>query len=98
MSHEEFYMDKDNSPSGSRSMADAAAERKPVGSALTSPDRKDAPGQAGHEKTGHEKVRNPDAELHFEKEAETLYEDGLDIKESSDLLYGAHGTSWGMKP
>ncbi len=91
-------MNQDNSRGGSRSMIDTAAERKPPDSALTSSDQKDTRDHAGHEKAGHEKARNPDAELHFEKKAGTLYEDGLDIKEDSDLLYGAHGTSWGIKP
>ena len=90
-------MSKDNSPSGSRSAADAVAERKPRGSALKGSDQKDAPEHAGDEKSGHEKARNADAELHFGKDR-TLYEDGLETKEDSALLYGAHGTSWGIKP
>lgn len=86
-------MSMDNSLSGSRSTAETAADCKPPGSALEGSEQKDAPDHAGQQK-----VRNPDAELHFEKKGKTLYDDGLDIEESSDLLYGAHGTSWGIKP
>lgn len=90
-------MSKANSPGGSRPAADTAAERKPRGNAFKGSDQKDAPEQAGNEKSGRGKARNPDAELHFGKDR-TLYEDGLETKEDSDLLYGAHGTSWGIKP
>jgi len=86
-------MSNDNSTGKSRSMPETAAERKLRGSALKGSDQKDAPDHAAHEK-----AKNPDAELHFDGDAATLYHDGLDIEESSDLLYGAHGTSSGIKP
>ena len=85
-------MSNDNSFSDGRSTPDTAAERELRGSALAGSDQKDAPDHADQVK-----ARNPDATVQSGDDTETLYNDGLDIEENPDPLYGTHGSS-GIKP
>ncbi|HEX3949600.1 MAG TPA: hypothetical protein VHW95_07100 [Steroidobacteraceae bacterium] len=41
--------------------------------------------------TAYEKTRNPDATLHMDDEEDTLYDDGLELDDSSAPLTGKDG-------
>jgi hypothetical protein len=84
-------MGNDNSPDDDKSTADTAAERKLRGSALTGSEQKDA---ADH--IDYEKARDPDTELDLDGEEDNLYNDGLDVEEDSETLFGTRGTSPGI--
>ncbi len=74
---------------------DTAAERRLRGDALEGSEQNDAVDHSAYQKT-----RNPDTELRLNDEKDTLYNDGLDIKEDSDTLAGTRGKAppSGMKP
>jgi hypothetical protein len=84
-------MGNDNSPDDDQSTRDTAAERKLRGSALMGSEQ-----TAAADHTDYEKARDPDTELHLDGEEDTLYNDGLDIKEDSETLSGTRGTSPGI--
>jgi hypothetical protein len=49
--------------------------------------------------TEYQETRNPDAELRLDDEADTLYDDGLDLEnDAGDTLAGTRGDSFGIKP
>jgi hypothetical protein len=86
-------MGNNNSPKDSQSTPATAGERKIRGGALEGSDQKSAPDHAEFET-----ARDPDSELHLDGEDESLYSDGLDVKEESDTLAGTRGSSSGIKP
>lgn len=72
----------------------AGGERRLRGGALDGAETKTA---ADHVK--YEKQRNPDTELRLDDEADTLYDDGLDVEDDDpDTLAGTRGKSSGIKP
>jgi hypothetical protein len=81
-------MGNDNSPGDERSTIDSAGERKLRGIALKGSEQKTA---ADH--VEYLKGRNPDADLHLDGEADTLYSDGIDVEEDFDTLAGTHGSA-----
>lgn len=84
-------MGNDNSPSNDEPGNEAAAEVKLRGDALMGSEQKSAADPAEYEKT-----RKADTELHLDGEEDTLYSDGLDIKDETDTLSGTRGTSPGL--
>jgi hypothetical protein len=80
-------MGNDNSPTDDPSTTDSAGERKLRGNELNGSEQKAA---ADH--VEYETRRNPDAELHLDGEADTLYGDGIDIEEGYDTPAGTHGS------
>lgn len=54
--------------------------------------------RAAADHTDYEKSHDPDAELHLDGEDDSLYNDGLDIGDDSELLAGTDGNGpKGMK-
>lgn len=71
-----------------------ASERKLRGKGLKGSEQRSA---ADH--TAYEEGRNPDTELRTDDEADTLYDDGLDLEDDSgETLAGTRGDSSGIKP
>lgn len=70
-----------------------AGERKLRGAELEGSEQKSTVDHRDYEKT-----RNPDTELRLDGEKDTLYDDGLDIEEDEDKLFGTRDTSSGIKP
>ena len=69
-------------------------ERKLRGKALEGGDQTEA---ADH--LEYEEQRNPDTELRLDGEADTLYDDGLEVDEGEDEPpAGTRGDSFGIKP
>jgi hypothetical protein len=58
------------------------------GAALQGADQKTA---VGH--TDYEKSRNPDSELHLDREDDSLYADGLDVGDDDEPLAGTDGNA-----
>jgi hypothetical protein len=81
-------MGNDNSPIDDPSTTDSAGEHKLRGGTLNGSERKSS---ADH--VEYETRRNPDAELHLDGEADTLYTDGIDIKEDYVTPAGTRGSS-----
>jgi hypothetical protein len=81
-------MGNDNSTTDDPSTTDSVGKRKLRGSALNGSEQKAA---ADH--VEYETQRNPDAALHLEGKADTLYIDAIDIEEGYDTPAGTHGSS-----
>jgi hypothetical protein len=43
--------------------------------------------------TAYKEKRNPDTELNLDNEDDSLYEDGLDVEDDSETLYGTKGNT-----
>jgi hypothetical protein len=67
-----------------------AEESRLRGADLEGPDQKIA---ADH--VTYKKSRNPDSELHLDGEGDSLYDDGLDIGDDTDVLAGTDGSNPG---
>jgi hypothetical protein len=84
-------MSNDKLPNDLRSNRDSAAERKLRGSVLMGSEQ-----QAAADHGEYEKTHDGDTELHLDGEEDTLNDDGLDVKEDSETLFGTRGTSPGV--
>jgi hypothetical protein len=75
-----------NTDDGDQIPADTAAESNLRGDKLSGVDRKNA---VDH--VAYEKARNTDTTLRLNGEKDTLYDDGLDVEDSSAPLTGIAG-------
>lgn len=82
-------MTESNSPGPTADGTDPAAdvaEARLRGDALGDADQKSSVEQAEYKRR-----RNPDAELHLDGEDDSLYSDGLDVREDTESYAGTDG-------
>jgi hypothetical protein len=81
-------------PNDEKKELDTGGERRIRGKSL---DGAESKGAVDHDR--YEKGRDPDTELRLDDEADTLYDDGLDLEDDDpDTLAGTRGKSSGIKP
>lgn len=87
-------MSNNNVPNDDPSTPATAGERQLLGSALKGSEQ-----QAAADHTDYETGRSPDTEVRVDGgEADSLYNDGIDVEADSARLAGTRGNSSGIKP